>query len=73
MIVIGCTKLESGERGTQLGGDDKDLNVSLCSKNIVFGYHEIDIYVNLPYINLFMNPFSTFFGNFFGNTKHIVS
>ena len=32
MIVIGCTKLESGVRGTQLGGDDKDLNACFDRK-----------------------------------------
>ena len=32
VIVIGCTKLESGQRGTQLGGDDKDLNACFDRK-----------------------------------------
>ena len=32
VVVIGCSKLESGERGTQLGGDDKDLNACFDRK-----------------------------------------
>ena len=32
MVVIGCSKLESGERGTQLGGDDKDINACFDRK-----------------------------------------
>ena len=32
VVVIGCSKLESGERGTPLGGDDKDLNACFDRK-----------------------------------------